>query len=125
NREIVLSLLEPTRLTIDCAENGTQALKMFESEPDKYDMIFMDVQMPEMDGYEATRRIREFEAGHPDIPAKDGSSERRDGIPIIAMTANAFREDVERCLEAGMNNHIGKPIDFNDVLDKLGRYIKQ
>ena len=111
NREIVMALLEPTRIHIDCAENGEQAVKMFESDPEKYDMIFMDVQMPEMDGYEATRCIRAMD--HP--WAKE--------IPIAAMTANVFREDIERCIAAGMNAHIAKPIDFDDVLEKLRRYL--
>jgi len=83
------------------------AVDMFKDAPDKYDMIFMDVQMPEMDGYEATRRIREL-----DIPIAKK-------IPIIAMTANVFREDVEKCLEAGMNGHMGKPLDISDVFDVL------
>jgi two-component system, sensor histidine kinase and response regulator len=111
NREIVLTLLEPTLLDIDCAENGTQAVRMFAAAPEKYDMIFMDIQMPEMDGYEATRRIRAL-----DIPAAKK-------IPIVAMTANVFREDIEKCLEAGMNDHIGKPLDFNTVMEKLRTYL--
>ena len=113
NREIVMALLEPTLLNIDYAENGLQAAEMFEAAPDKYDMIFMDVQMPEMDGYESTRRIR-----------GSGFSRSKE-IPIVAMTANVFREDVEKCLEAGMNDHIGKPLDFDDVLNKLRTYIKE
>jgi len=111
NREIVLALLEPTELNIDCAENGKRAVDMFEAMPDKYDMIFMDVQMPEMDGHEATHTIRAL-----DIP-------RAKTIPIIAMTANVFREDIEKCLEVGMNDHLGKPLDFNEVLDKLRTYL--
>ncbi|MDR1246516.1 MAG: response regulator [Clostridiales Family XIII bacterium] len=111
NREIVLALLEPTGLAIDCAENGAAALVIFGASPDSYDMIFMDVQMPEMDGYEATRRIRALDTA------------RAKSIPIIAMTANVFREDVEKCLEAGMNDHLGKPIDFDEVLGKLRSYL--
>jgi signal transduction histidine kinase/DNA-binding response OmpR family regulator len=111
NREIVLSLLEPTGIDIDCAENGAEAVRIFGDAPDLYDMIFMDVQMPEMDGYEATRRIRGMDAG------------RGKGIPIVAMTANVFREDIERCLEAGMNDHVGKPLNPDDVLGKLRKFL--
>ncbi|MDR0842104.1 MAG: response regulator [Acidobacteriota bacterium] len=111
NREIVQAILEPTRLTIDCAENGAEAVRIFHSNPDAYDLIFMDVQMPEMDGYEATRCIRAL-----DIPAAGR-------IPIVAMTADVFREDVEKCLAAGMNDHIGKPLDFNILMDKLRTYL--
>jgi signal transduction histidine kinase/CheY-like chemotaxis protein len=107
NREIVLALLEPTGLEIQCAENGKEAVRMFGENPGYYDMIFMDVQMPEMDGYEATRRIRSYD--HP----------RAREIPIVAMTANVFREDVEKCLEAGMNDHIGKPLDIEEILSNL------
>jgi len=113
NREIVITLFEPTQLEIDCAENGVETVRKFSEAPDKYDLIFMDVQMPEMDGYEATRRIRAIEA----------EAKRPKQIPIIAMTANVFREDIERCMEAGMNNHVGKPLDFEEVLDKLRFYL--
>jgi len=111
NREIVLALLEPTLINIDCAGNGVEAVRMFSEVPEKYDMIFMDVQMPEMGGYEATRRIREL-----DLPnAKT--------IPIIAMTANVFREDIEMSIESGMNGHIGKPLDYDKLLAQLRTYL--
>jgi PAS domain S-box-containing protein len=111
NREIVMALLEPTKISIDCAENGAVAVKMFEAAPASYDLIFMDLQMPEMDGLEATSRIRAL-----NVP------ESRD-VPIIAMTANVFKEDVEKCLAVGMNDHVGKPLDLNEVLDKMCKYI--
>jgi len=111
NREVVLALLESTQLRIDCAENGKEAVRKFSESPKKYSLIFMDIQMPEMDGYEATRNIRALktpEAVH---------------IPIIAMTANVFREDVEKCLKAGMDGHVGKPIDLEEVMNKLRSYL--
>ena len=111
NREIVGALLEPTLLSIDYAETGGEAVKMFAENPGKYELIFMDIQMPEMDGLEATRRIRAL-----DVP-------KAQTIPIIAMTANAFKEDVVKCLDAGMNGHLGKPLDFDDVLNKLRTYL--
>jgi len=118
NREIVMTMLEPTRLKIDCAENGRAALKMYCDKPDKYDMIFMDVQMPEMDGYEATELIRKFENENMKTPS--GEVKR---VPIIAMTANVFREDIEKCLAAGMDSHVGKPLTLEDVLDTLRKYL--
>jgi len=117
NREILLTLLEPTLLEVDCAENGAHAVRMFTEAPKKYDMIFMDVQMPEMDGYEATRRIRAIEA------ERSSALERAKGVPIVAMTANVFREDIDKCLESGMNDHIGKPLNFDTVLEKLRTYL--
>jgi signal transduction histidine kinase/CheY-like chemotaxis protein len=113
NQEIVLALLEPTGLSIDCVDNGAEALRIYGANPGKYDMIFMDVQMPEMDGCEATRKIRELEKSWPDI----------DAIPIIAMTANVFREDIDKCLGAGMNDHVGKPLNIEEVMDKLRKYL--
>jgi len=114
NREIVQSLLEPTQLQIDCAENGAEAVRMFTENPDKYDIIFMDVQMPEMDGYEATRRIRAFEKG---LASKH--------TPIVAMTANVFHEDIEKCAAAGMDSHLGKPIDISEVMTRLHTYLNK
>jgi len=116
NREVAMSLLESAGLNIECAENGAQALKMFEAAPDKYELIFMDIQMPEMDGYEATKRIREKEA----ILCSEKMHKQ---VPIVAMTANVFREDVEKCLAAGMNAHIGKPLDHDEVIGMLKNYI--
>ena len=111
NREIVLTLLEPTLLEIDCAENGKEAVRMYCEAPEKYDMIFMDIHMPEMDGYEATQCIRSL----------DTKSAKT--IPIIAVTANAFREDVEKCLDAGMDGHVRKPIDLNEVMNVLQKHL--
>jgi len=117
NREIVLTLLEPTQLKIDCAENGAQAVRMYSEAPKKYDIIFMDVQMPEMDGYEATKRIRALEAETGSAP----QNARR--IPIVAMTANVFKEDIEKCLASGMDSHVGKPLDFQEVMHRLHLYL--
>ena len=111
NREIVLSLLEPTLLKIDCAVNGREALEMYAAAPDKYELIFMDMQMPEMDGLDATRKIRAL-----DTP-------RAKTVPIIAMTANAFKDDIFECLDAGMNSHLSKPLDFMVVFNKLRTYL--
>ncbi|MDR0452052.1 MAG: response regulator, partial [Treponema sp.] len=125
NQEIVLSLLEPTGLAIDCVKNGIEAVQRYSENPGAYQMIFMDVQMPEMDGYEATRRIRALEEERrkkaPFSPGEPPAFLK--GIPIIAMTANVFREDVEKCLESGMNDHVGKPLDFSEVLEKLRRFL--
>jgi CheY-like chemotaxis protein len=111
NREIVYALLEPTQIEIESAENGVEALGMFTQDPERYDLIFMDVQMPEMNGLEATRRIRALK-----LP-------QAQTIPIVAMTASVFREDIEKCLAAGMNDHIGKPLDFSEVIKKLRLYL--
>ena len=111
NREIVIAMLEPTNLEIDCAGNGEEAVKLFTENPERYDLVFMDLQMPEVDGFEATRRIRALDI------------HRAKNVPIIAMTANVFKEDIEHCLEAGMNDHVGKPLDFDEVLKRLQKYL--
>jgi len=110
NQEIIDTLIEPTLLKMDCAMNGAEAVGMFEKSSQEFDLILMDVQMPEMDGYEATRRIRASNCAN----AKT--------VPIIAMTANVFREDIEKCLEAGMNGHIGKPLDVEEFFNALKKY---
>jgi len=112
NREILISLLENSGLIIDTAENGREALEKIISVPGAYDIVFMDMQMPEMDGLEATRKIREYE-----------NKTARKRIPIIAMTANVFKEDIENCILAGMDDHIGKPIDIGNVFEKLKKYL--
>ena len=111
NCEIVKALLEPTLVSIVVAVNGAEAVRIFSESPDAFDLILMDVQMPEMDGYEATRRIRQLDVA------------RAESIPIIAMTANVFKEDIEQCLKAGMNNHIGKPLDIDEVMRVLQIYL--
>ncbi len=111
NREIVLALLEHTGVRISCAENGAEAVEMFSAAPDAYDLIFMDIHMPVVDGYAATEQIRAL--GTP----------RAKTVPIIAMTANVFREDIEKCLESGMDDHIGKPIDIDEVIGKMTQYL--
>ncbi|MCL2389450.1 MAG: response regulator [Elusimicrobia bacterium] len=112
NREIVISLLGGTRVNIDIAVNGKEALEKFSQNPDKYNIIFMDIQMPVMDGLEATRRIRALE-----LP-------KAKTVPIVAMTAHVFKEDIDASLKAGMNEHIGKPININEVLSIMRRYLK-
>jgi CheY-like chemotaxis protein/two-component sensor histidine kinase len=111
NREIIISLLEETGIAIDCAENGLQALNMFEAAPSKYNIILMDIHMPEMDGYEATRKIRR------------SAAEEAFSIPIVALTANVYQEDVDKCHRAGMNDHLGKPIDYNELIKMLEKYL--
>ena len=111
NREIISTLLEDTGVDIDFAVNGAEAVDKVSADSAPYELILMDIQMPEMDGYEATRRIR---SSH-HIKLKE--------IPIIAMTANVFREDIERCLAVGMNKHIGKPIDICEVKTILKEYL--
>lgn len=112
NQEIVIAILENLKIAIDPAENGKEAVDMFTVNPDKYDIILMDMQMPVMDGLTATRLILEIEAS------------RSLSVPIIALTANAFKEDVEACKAAGMADHICKPIDSGDMLNKIAKYLE-
>ena len=111
NLEIVIALLEPTHITIDTAKSGQEAVDLFNADPGRYDLILMDVQMPEIDGLQATRMIRAL-----DVP-------RAASIPIIAMTANVFKEDIEKSEEAGMNAHLGKPIDIGEMVSVLAHYL--
>ena len=112
NREIATVLLEETGAVVEEAENGLVAVNMVKnSSPGYYDLVFMDIQMPVMNGYDSTRHIRALE--RPDIKS----------MPIIAMSANAFAEDIKLCKESGMNEHIAKPIDFGKVLEILEKYL--
>ncbi|MGI6665392.1 MAG: response regulator [Christensenellaceae bacterium] len=111
NRVIVEGMLEETEITIESAENGKEAVDLFKEKGEAYDLILMDIQMPVMDGLEATRRIRLL------------GTEKAEEIPIVAMTANAFKEDERLCLEAGMNKHIAKPFSPDELLSVLHRYL--
>ena len=111
NREVVAAILEDTNAALEFAENGLQAIQMFEAADGRYDLILMDVQMPEMGGYEATEKIRGMETG-------------RD-IPIIALSANTFKTDVDEALAIGMNDHIGKPIDSKILFEKIAKHIRK
>ena len=110
NRMMLIELLADTHINIHEAVDGEDAVNIFSNSPERYyDLIFMDVQMPNMDGYEATRHIRA-------LPRRDAK-----GVPIIAMTANAYKEDIDRALASGMNDHVSKPIDMNRVLHILSQ----
>ena len=105
NREIATALLEEIGIIVDFVEDGTDVVeRMNEVEDERYDLIFMDIQMPKMDGYMTTREIRTLR------------NNRKANIPIVAMTANAFEEDKKKAFKAGMNAHIAKPIDINTIL---------
>lgn len=113
NMDIATRLLEKVHITVDKAADGKEALdKFITSAPGKYDVIFMDVQMPVMDGYTATKAIRA--SAH--LEAKT--------IPVFAMTANAFQEDIAKSLEAGMNEHISKPMDADALFAVLEKYLR-
>ncbi|GHV95421.1 hypothetical protein AGMMS50293_17410 [Spirochaetia bacterium] len=116
NREIIISILEETGLSIETSGNGAEAIEQYIHNPGRFDIILMDIQMPVMDGYTATEQIRALEA-------KQFESAKH--VPIIAMTANVFKEDIENCKKAGMDEHIGKPINLPELLLVLRKYLKQ
>ena len=116
NREIINTILEETQISIDNAADGIEALEMYKKNPGKYDLIFMDIHMPKLDGLGATRAIRAFEA--------EQGAVRPHGVPIIAMTASAFSTDMEDCLKAGMNRHLLKPIEITEIFKVLDEYLE-
>ncbi len=113
NREIAMAILEFTGIEIECAENGVEACDIMEKRAEEFDIVLMDIHMPLRDGYEATRQIRAFDNAH------------AQAVPMIALTANVFTEDVQKCLDAGLNDHLGKPLDLDDLLAKLDRYLQR
>ena len=111
NREIATEILEEVGLIVDTAEDGAFAVKAVEEKgADYYDFVLMDIQMPVMDGYEATKAIRALPGG--------------DRVTIIALSANAFEEDIQKSLSTGMNAHVAKPIDVNVLLETMKRLAK-
>jgi CheY-like chemotaxis protein len=114
NQEITKTLLEDKGMSVKIAGDGRQGLDAFkESKIGEFDLVLMDIRMPVMDGYEATRQIRA-------LPRLDARN-----VPIIAITADAFGEDVEKCLQAGMNGHIAKPVDPKAMYEVLGSYLEK
>ncbi len=113
NRDIVESILSEKDMKVYCFENGKDAVDAFRVNPVKYELILMDIHMPLMDGYEATRQIRAMDNGY-------GSK-----VPIIAMTANAFDEDIKKCKAVGMNDHIAKPIDYDRMFKLMNHYLNR
>ena len=112
NQEIATVILEEAGFTTEVADNGQIAVNMLKSsQPGYYNLVLMDVQMPVMDGYEATKLIRKLEN-------KDLA-----GIPILAMTANAFEEDRQNALQCGMNGHIAKPINIEKMIETLDKVL--
>jgi len=111
NRYILGELLKDSGLEIEYAVDGIEAVDMVSADPYKYDIIFMDVRMPKMNGLDATRHIRALPQG------------QRDKLPIVAMTANAFKDDIDACLDAGMDDHISKPIDVDKMMSILRKYL--
>ena len=113
NREIAKAILTEIGLDVEEAGDGSDAVQMVkDSPPNHYDIILMDVQMPVMNGYDATRNIRA-------LNRKDAKT-----VPIVAMTANAFEEDKENALKAGMDDHLAKPLDIPKLLATLKKYLK-
>jgi CheY-like chemotaxis protein len=130
NQRVAIRMLEKLGYRADAVANGLEAIEAIAHIP--YSAIFMDCQMPEMDGFEATRRIREMEnttgegspAGHlPDQPSSEANSPRH--IPIIAMTANALEGDRERCLAVGMDDYLAKPVKSDDLRTALQRVLTE
>jgi signal transduction histidine kinase/CheY-like chemotaxis protein/HAMP domain-containing protein len=112
NRKIARAMLKVTGITVEEAEDGVVALKKFEDSPENtYDIILMDVQMPNMDGYQASTAIRKLERND----AKN--------VPIIALTANAFKEDIDKAIDAGMNSHIAKPVKQEKIVEIMMKFI--
>ncbi|TYT74008.1 ATP-binding protein [Desulfobotulus mexicanus] len=123
NQEVALGILQKIGLRADTAANGLEALHALKILP--YDLIFMDLMMPEMDGLEATRRIRDLEAEADGLCVDEISGVRRSRIPIIAMTAAAMKRDKERCLEAGMDDYIPKPLEPMDLVQVLEKWLPE
>ena len=112
NQKLAVHLLEKASYLTDTVANGKEAIKALET--GSYDMVLMDIQMPEMDGYEATRTIRD-----------PRSNVCNHNVPIIAMTAHAMKGDRERCIEAGMDDYVSKPIRLEPLLETIRRFLPE
>ncbi|MCL2389801.1 MAG: response regulator [Endomicrobia bacterium] len=113
NKEIVKVFLQPTKADLTFTSDGIEVFDAFKSDPEKYDLILMDVQMPRMDGLEATRKIRALDT----VKAKT--------VPILALTVNVSPKDIAECIKAGMNGHIGKPVEINTLFEVIKKYMPE
>ena len=111
NLEVASMVLESMNVETVAASGGKEAVDLFAQNPERFDMILMDMQMPGTDGLQATRMIRESDI------------DRAASIPIVAMTANVFKDDIEKCLAAGMSDHLGKPIEISEIAKMLAKYL--
>ena len=118
NQKLARMMLTKAGYHVETANNGKEAVEKYTAAADNYDLIFMDVQMPEMDGMEATGAIRDWEN-----KLKAQGSKRSKRVPIIAMTANALKGDREKCLEAGMDDYIAKPIKREIVFEMVEKWV--
>ncbi len=112
NREVVAAILADAGVPLDCAADGDEACRKYSANPARYGMILMDLNMPGTDGFAAAKKIR----GIGTLQAM--------AVPIIAMTANAFDEDIDRCIEAGMDGHIPKPVEGAQILAAVAKYLR-
>lgn len=121
NRAVVRSLLGKHGYRVSCAHDGQEAVEQLTGAQLRPDLILMDCQMPRLDGFEATRRIRAWESG-----TREGEGDgdpARSSLPIIALTAGAFAEDRQRCLACGMDDFLTKPVDIGELLKRLQMYL--
>jgi len=134
NQKLARLMLTKAGYQVEVANNGRETVGKFTSSPDDFDLIFMDIQMPEMDGMEATSRIRELELKVQSSKQKKNEesdpsafslqlSARSGHVPIVAMTAHAMKGDREKCLEAGMDDYITKPIKREAVFDVIETWV--
>ena len=122
NQMVALNILKKLGFRANAVANGKEAVEALEMIP--YDLVLMDVQMPEMDGLEATKKIRKREKDHSDTKAVSSQiSDRSERVPIVAMTAHAMKEDRERCLEAGMDDYVSKPVEPQKLLEAIERQL--
>jgi CheY-like chemotaxis protein len=124
NQKLAKLMLTKAGYEVDVAGDGQEAVEKYTKTPDKYDLIFMDIQMPVMDGLQATKEIRKWEGHRKDPKGKTiGSSKAGLKIPIVAMTANAMEEDRKKCLEVGLDDYITKPIKKALLFETIDKWV--
>jgi len=123
NQKLAKIMLTKVGYQVDVANDGKEAVEKYTTSPEHFDLILMDVQMPEMDGMEATAEIRKLETRNLKLKNHNSTTELLNHVPIIAMTAHALKGDRERCIEAGMDDYVSKPIQPDKLLEAIKRHI--